>query len=47
VVALQGDFTTIFRINHGKKAAKTTKKPSKESFFAILVDKFSVFSAFQ
>ena len=42
----QAYFTILFTVFHGKKAAKITKKPSNESFFAILIRNFSVFSAF-
>ena len=34
-VTLQAYFTILHTVFHGKKAAKTTKKPSNESFFAI------------
>ena len=46
-VTLQAYFTIPFTVFHGKKAAKTTKKPSNESFFAILIRSLTVFSAFR
>ena len=46
-VTLQAYFTILHTVFHGKKAAKTTKKPSNESFFAILIRSLTVFSAFR
>ena len=46
-VTLQAYFTIRRTVFHGKKAAKITKKPSNESFFAILIHNLTVFSAFR
>ena len=46
LVPLWLHFTTQTLLFHGKKAAKTTKKPSNESFFAILIRRSTVFSIF-
>ena len=46
-VTLQAYFTILLTVFHGKKAAKITKKPSNESFFAILIHNLTVFPAFR
>ena len=46
-VTLQAYFTIPVTVFHGKKAAKITKKPSNESFFAILIHNLTVFLAFR
>ena len=46
-VTLQAYFTILLTVFHGKKAAKITKKPSNESFFAILIHSLTVFSVFR
>ena len=46
-VTLQAYFTILHTVFHGKKAAKTTQKPSNESFFAILIRSLTAFSAFR
>ena len=46
-VTLQAYFTIPVTVFHGKKAAKIIKKPSNESFFAILIHSLTVFSVFR